>query len=104
TRWNPLQFITGPNAVLVSNGFGHSQLEFARDLGHILTLARISSLLKGHSVRTVIAFEPETARQLSKQLTGRGLNHASPQLSRRPCPTSLLVDLFPRGRPQGCGG
>ena len=42
---DPLQLISWPDSVLVGDGSGHCQLQLACDLRHILTLARISSLL-----------------------------------------------------------
>ena len=43
---DPLQLVSRPDSVLVGDGFGHCQLQLACDLRHILTIARILSLLK----------------------------------------------------------
>src|SRR2546422_9042376 len=42
---DPLQLVSGPDSVLVGDGFGHCQLQLACNLRHILTIARILSLL-----------------------------------------------------------
>src|SRR5207253_4550309 len=38
--------VSRPDSMLVGDGFGHCQLQLACDLRHILTIARILSLLK----------------------------------------------------------
>src|SRR5437660_1016458 len=43
---DPLQLVSRPDSVLVGDGFGHRQLQLACNLRHILTIARILSLLK----------------------------------------------------------
>jgi hypothetical protein len=43
---NPLQFVTWADAVLIGNLLGDGQLQLGSDLGHILTLARMKSLLQ----------------------------------------------------------
>jgi hypothetical protein len=42
---NPLQLVARSNAIDVGNGLWDGQLQFAGDLGHFLTIARIESLL-----------------------------------------------------------
>src|SRR3989442_13936422 len=64
---NPLQLVSRPNPVLVGDGFGYSQLQLACDLRHILTIARILSLLT--SLQTCA----EEARSLSSGQACHGL-------------------------------
>src|SRR5436309_589504 len=55
TGWNhadnvaggePFQFVPRSNPILISNCLGHSQLKFAGHFRHVLTLSRITSLIK----------------------------------------------------------
>jgi hypothetical protein len=41
---NPLQFISGPDSVLIGDGFWNRQLQLTRNFWHILTIARMISL------------------------------------------------------------
>src|SRR5205085_7346 len=42
----PFQFVPRSNPILISNCLGHSQLKFAGHFRHVLTLSRITSLIK----------------------------------------------------------
>src|SRR5439155_14443098 len=59
---DPLQLVSRPDSVLVGDGFGHCQLQLACNLRHILTIARILSLLK------ILRLDPKLYEQLRNRV------------------------------------